>query len=109
MRDPSTHPARRRLHRLGAAVAVAAGLVAVYSCSLIVETSSTQCNTTADCTSLNPLATCDTTTTGDAGCYVDGGADGGYCFDCTPPVTNAEYINACTTGCIPFNNKRVTM
>ena len=36
MREPSTHPARR-LYRIGAAFAVATGLLAIYSCILIVE------------------------------------------------------------------------
>ncbi len=41
------------------------------------------------------------------GCDVDGGIDGGGCYAC-PPTSDPEYLNACTTGCIAFDNTRVT-
>jgi hypothetical protein len=136
MRDPSTSPARRRLHRIGVVVAVAAGLLAIYSCSLIVETSSQQCQQDSDCSMLMAGATCDTATNacvlpsgpssstgtaagssssgGAATCNVDGGIDGGGCYNTSlaacpvnPQNANSELQNACTTGCIPFDDSLV--
>jgi hypothetical protein len=36
-------------------------------------------------------------------CSQDGGIDGGGCWSCAP-VDNATLLNACETGCTPFNN-----
>jgi hypothetical protein len=41
------------------------------------------------------------------GCDVDGGIDGGGCWSCVP-TSDKELLNACTDGCIPFDNSRVT-
>jgi len=41
-------------------------------------------------------------------CDVDGGIDGGGCYACMP-TDNETLLNACTTGCIPFDNDRVTV
>jgi hypothetical protein len=126
MRDQPRSSPRRLVRATLAIVAAAVGLLAVYSCSLIVETQSQQCQSTADCAMFGN-ATCDlttgvcvsasttsssTTTTSSsgapAGCDVDGGIAGGGCYDDTlaacPATTNAELLNACTTGCVPFDN-----
>jgi hypothetical protein len=128
MRNQSTSP-RRFLARAGVLVAVAMGLAAVYSCSLIVETASTQCQTDADCVNIMGYPKCNatmgvcvtsTTTSSSSGsmssssgappsCDVDGGIDGGGCYDtslamCTTNLDNSELLNGCTTGCIAFDN-----
>ena len=46
-------------------------------------------------------------------CDVDGGIDGGGCYNgslatCTD-TDNAHLLNGCTTGCIAFDNKKVTL
>jgi hypothetical protein len=41
-------------------------------------------------------------------CDVDGGIDGGGCYDDSlamcPATTNVQLLNACTMGCIGFDN-----
>jgi hypothetical protein len=127
----------RPLHRTGRVLAgVAAamlGLAALYSCSLIVEQQSQQCQMDSDCSDF-PGAHCDTaqgvcigetstgstssgTTTssssGATSCNVDGGIAGGGCYDDSlascpvssdPTTGNAELLNACASGCVPFDN-----
>jgi hypothetical protein len=116
-------PARRSTRAVASAVCVVVGLMAIYSCSLIVETSSQQCQKDGDCLTFSPTATCDpsthvcvpgtssssgtgtTSSSGGTGCNVDGGIDGGGCYSSAcAATTNPEILNACTTGCIPFDN-----
>jgi hypothetical protein len=105
------------VRQLASALALAVGLLAVYSCSLIVSTNDTQCQSDADCTTFQKGATCDSvmhicvqpgaTSTG-SGSASSGGScvgDAG-CYACTP-TDNTTLLNACTTGCIDFDNTRV--
>jgi hypothetical protein len=137
MRNQSTSP-RRLLARAAVVVAAALGLLAVYSCSLIVETSSTQCQTDMDCANIAGYPKCNTatgvcvtngsssssgmsssgTTSSSSGsppsCDVDGGIDAGGCYDtslamCSMNLDNSQLLNGCTTGCIAFDNTRVTL
>ena len=107
--------------------------MAIYSCSLIVDTQSSQCAKDDDCKQFGSGATCETTSgvcvgmgtgtgSGSSGsasssssasssgattCEADGGLDGGGCYaaSClTSTSDNAELLNACTTGCVPFDN-----
>jgi hypothetical protein len=108
---------RRLLTRVGFLVAVVAGLAVVYSCSLIVDTQSQQCQSNSDCAGF-PGATCNTTlgvcvgTSSEGGsgegCDVDGGINGGGCYNTSlaacVATSNAQLLNACTTGCTPFDN-----
>jgi hypothetical protein len=50
---------------------------------------------------------------GGSPCDVDGGIAGGGCYNSslatcplstTPTILNSELLNACTTGCVPFDN-----
>jgi hypothetical protein len=130
MRDPLRSTSHRTLRAALAILAAGAGLLAIYSCSLIVDTQSQQCTQDSDCQQF-ANATCDTATGacvpsatssgsgsgsssgGVATCDVDGGIDGGGCYDdslatCSlstdPVVLNSELLNGCTTGCVPFDN-----
>lgn len=127
MHDPPPLPTR--LRRAATAAAVTLGLLVVYSCSLLVETRDTQCQGDADCGSFASGATCDMTkhicvapgmgssssgttsgsssSSGSASCDHDGGIDGGGCYACKP-TDDRTLLNACTDGCISFDNKRVT-
>lgn len=112
----------RRLRTAALGVAVGLGLLVIYSCSVIVETRDTQCQSDSDCTSFAADAHCDPTSrvcvgpssgssssgSSSGGCSVDGGIDGGGCYACTP-VDDSQLLNACTTGCVAFDNKRVTL
>jgi len=129
-------PPRRGSHAAMLVVAMV-GSFAVYACSLIVETRDQQCQHDADCTAVSrgAAAMCDPSThvcvavsTG-AGttsatssssssasssgnvCDVDGGIAGGGCYGCAPrttdPNVDRELLNACTNGCIPFDDGRV--
>jgi hypothetical protein len=124
---------RRFLKHVGAFLAAATGLAAVYSCSLIVETRSQQCMQDSDCASFSGYGKCDTTSglcvstststnsssgsssgsSGNVGCDLDGGIEGGGCYNggtasCPAPSTNSELLNQCTTGsCYPFDDTSV--
>jgi hypothetical protein len=133
MRKKSPSP-RRFLAYAGTLVAATTALAALYSCSLIVETRSQQCQSDSDCAGFAGYPTCNTvsglcvgsstssttsggTSSGTAtssggGCYVDGGATG-VCYDTSQAACavsgsadtiNAELLNACTSGCVPFDN-----
>jgi hypothetical protein len=131
MRKKSPSP-RRLLAHAAVILAVATGLAAVYSCSLIVETRSQQCQADTDCASLaGSNGKCDTTSglcqsgstttssgtggataSGGAACNVDGGIDGGGCYNagvgsCPAAISNSQILNVCTTGCIPFDDTLV--
>ncbi len=147
------HRTRRVLRVALAIVAAGVGLATLYSCSLIVDTQSQQCQADSDCTQFGTGVTCDKTngicvggtttgsgttssgtttssssTTSSTGsttsssstsssgspCDVDGGIDAGGCYDdslATCPISttnaNAQLLNACTTGCIPFDDTTV--
>ncbi len=127
---PSSSPAPSRVRRAATALAVTLGLLAIYSCSLIVETRDTQCQADADCASFASGAKCDmtrhicvgpstsssssgttssssSTSTSGMTCDRDGGIEGGGCYACTP-TDDTTLLNHCTDGCIPFDDKRVT-
>jgi hypothetical protein len=102
---------RRLLTHAGVILAVSTGLAAVYSCSLIVDTRSQQCQMDSDCTGFSGYGKCDTTSglcvstgttsgTGTGGstgssssssssstsgnshpCDEDGGIEGGGCYN----------------------------
>ncbi len=135
MRDKLPSRTRRTLRAVAATLAAGAGLAAIYSCSLIVDTQSQQCQADSDCAMFGAGAVCNTAmgvctqlTTGSSGtttgtststtsstggpmdCDVDGGVDGGGCYAATgtcAPTTNAELLNACSDGCIPFDDTAV--
>ena len=119
MQNPTRPPLRRAARLLAGVAAVSTALAALYSCSLIVDTQSQQCQMDSDCSAFAG-SHCDTaegvcvgrTSTGSGGagtCGVDGGIDGGGCYACTPG-DDSEYLNECTGAtCIPFDNTRVTL
>jgi hypothetical protein len=119
MRDKDlSSPSVRRLPRTALAIVAAGlGLAAIYSCSLIVETRSQQCQADADCTMAGfPNSKCDTMNgvcvmaTGSSGSGSSGSSTGSSSSGvatCTVGGTdpNLELLNACTDGgCTPFNN-----
>jgi hypothetical protein len=79
------------------------GLLAIYSCSLIVQTPSQQCQMDVDCTGpFGGGAKCDTTN----GVCVPGtgGSGTSTCVDAGSDP-NIALLNACTTNsCTPFDN-----
>lgn len=100
-----------------------AGLLLGASCSLLLPSEATQCQSTADCTRFGQ-AVCDTdrhVCRPSAPAPVDSSAPDvfspdtapvcqipGGCFRCTPS-TDPEFFSACTEStCIPFDNRRVT-
>jgi hypothetical protein len=143
MRDkvpPTTSP-KSLTRTVLTVVAACMGLAAIYSCSLIVESRSQQCQADSDCSNAGFAGSkCDTmrgvciaaagstgpgasgsgpsgssssssttSSSGTTGCDVDGGIDAGGCYNC-PPTSDPEFLNACTDGCIAFdNNLRVTL
>jgi hypothetical protein len=71
----------------------------VSGCSLIVEKKQVQCSTDADCEKFAPHPLCV------EGVCVETGLGPAGCTVTTPPSSDADYLNACTTaGCIPFDN-----
>jgi hypothetical protein len=142
MREQPTSTAQRARRNLRLALAIVAagtGLATVYSCSLIVDTQSQQCQADSDCAQFG-MAKCDTTngicvastttsgstTSGSTGsassssgssgspCDVDGGIAGGGCYNdslsacpLSAENANAQLLNACTTGCVPFDDTTV--
>jgi hypothetical protein len=107
------------------AIGVALGLMAIYSCSLIVSTNDQQCQSDNDCALLASGSTCDkahnvclappgstssttTSSTSSSGssCDVDGGIGAGGCSSCAP-TDNNTLLNHCTDGCFAFDNGRV--
>lgn len=120
-------PLYRPLQRAGLFVAGALGLMVLYSCSLLVESRSQQCQSDQDCSAFGS-AHCDTakgicvggagggstgsstsgtqsSTSNGGGCDVDGGIDGGGCYNCAP-TDDEQFLNHCTgSTCIPFDNK----
>lgn len=127
---------RRTLRAALAILATGTGLVAIYSCSLIVDTQSQQCQSDGDCATLfGAGSTCHTATgvcmttsasssssssSSNSGsgssssgspptCDVDGGIDGGGCYNSSltvmcPLDTNAQILNACGGTCTGFDN-----
>jgi hypothetical protein len=147
MRDKRPSTPRHPLRTVAAILAAGVGLAAIYSCSLIVDTQSQQCQSNQDCVTMfgagstcstamggvcltaattsssstgttsttgSSTSTSSTTTSstssssGTVSCDVDGGIDGGGCYDDSlatcQATSNAEILNACTTGCIAFDN-----
>lgn len=120
------------LRRAGAWLALALGLSAMYSCSLLVENRTQQCQKDADCTAIGGT-TCDLAThlcnggatsssgssssgtssstsssSGMTGCDVDGGIDAGGCYNCAA-TTDREFLDHCTgASCKPFDRSRLT-
>ena len=93
------------------------------SCSVLLSSDATQCQSNADCARFGP-AICNTerhvcapspSVPVDGGVRDTAGADTalvchvpGGCFQCTP-VTDPEFLSACTDStCIPFDNSRLT-
>jgi hypothetical protein len=138
MRQTNKHRTTLRLAaKIGAGVIA---LAALYSCSLIVENRSQQCEKDEDCvmfsgakcdvmqgicvgggtgggsttststtsTTTSTTSTTTSTTSSGGGCDVDGGIQGGGCYNCAP-TNDEELLNRCTDGCIGFDNKRVTL
>ena len=66
-------------------------------CSLIVEKRTTQCTTDADCRRFAPQPLCV------EGICVESGLGPAGCFF-GAPTTDLEHLNACSTGCIDFDN-----
>ncbi|MFT3771377.1 MAG: hypothetical protein QM820_38680 [Minicystis sp.] len=121
------HPSPIR--RAGAWIAAAIVISATYSCSLIIEGRSEQCQADADCKSGfkcdlsahvcvgggsggsggSGSSSSSASSSGAMTCDVDGGIQGGGCFGCAP-TDDPELLNACTDAqCFPFDNrKRVT-
>jgi hypothetical protein len=96
-------------------------LVGIASCSLILKFDP-ECAIDHDCASkgtgfhcvsqycvqLFPDASVDGGTPMDGAITCDGwDASSGQCFACTP-MDNSMLLNACTSGCIPFDETRVT-
>jgi hypothetical protein len=131
MRDLFRSTSHRTLRVAAAILAAGTGLGAIYSCSLIVDSQAHQCQKDGDCQPFGSDVTCDTalgvcvarstssgssTSTSSSGaptCDVNGGIDGGGCYNdslamcplsATPAVLNSQLLNGCTTGCVPFNN-----
>jgi hypothetical protein len=124
MRDkvrPTPNP-RRFTRRALAVVAIAMGLAAIYSCSLIVETRSQQCQADADCTNAgfanakcDPSGVCvmatggsssSATSTSSTGSSSTGSSSSGLpaCADAGSDP-NLALLNGCTDSmCSPFNN-----
>jgi hypothetical protein len=77
----------RRPHRIAAAIAIF-GLLASAACSALLNRSTTECHTNADCLSLGVLPSCE------QGACVNTGIP---CF-VGAPDSSLDYENACTTG-----------
>ncbi|APR74770.1 Hypothetical protein A7982_00116 [Minicystis rosea] len=122
------------LRRAGAFIASAMVLSAAYSCSLIIDNRSEQCQGDADCSagfrcdltdhvcvgsagtggtggmSTSSSSTTTSSSSGTMTCDVDGGIQGGGCYGCTPkegdPAVNEQLLNQCSDAqCFPFDNK----
>jgi hypothetical protein len=140
MSDQHRSTYRRRLRAALAILAAGVGLAAIYSCSLVVDSQSQQCKQDSDCSAFGSGVTCHIATglcvssstsgsssSGGGGpssssssssssgspCNVDGGIDGGGCYNdslamCplseTPAVLTSELLNACTSGCVAFDD-----
>ncbi|MFT3766083.1 MAG: hypothetical protein QM820_11285 [Minicystis sp.] len=97
-------PASSRLvHKLGLLAGAAGAIIAaaVASCTLLIETRTSQCESNADCAHF-PNAACDTA----QHLCVDKECAGGQCV-CNPE-TPTDILNGCPKGeCSPFDNTRV--
>ncbi len=72
-------------------------VVASAGCSLVVENRTTQCSTDADCRKFAAQPLCV------EGVCVESGLGPKGCFFGTPS-TDLEHFNACSTGCLDFDN-----
>jgi hypothetical protein len=109
--------ARKRLRNLTCIVVAIAGAA---GCSLILKFDP-ECSSDHDCASKGANFHCvsqycvsQTVVGGDGGTPIDGAvscdswdAASGQCFACMPN-DNAQLLNACTTGCIQFDDSKVT-
>jgi len=97
--------------RLRVATALLLAVIAASgACSLLVESTTDQCTTDADCRPFGDFSVC---TAGlcvkpgaanDAGPDGGDGGDGGACFTGTP-TSDPEFFNQCAdAGCEPFDN-----
>ena len=102
------HPQRRVF-----SILFVGSLLASAACTLILDRSTSQCSTDAECAHFQPGAVCRSgvcvsaaSASGGPGGGLDGGGqDGCVPLDPTKEHTNDEFLNACTTAqCVPFDN-----
>ena len=82
-------------------------LAATGACSLLVESSTDQCKTDAECSAFGEYSVCNAGICVKPGSLPDAGSDGGDeggCFTGTP-ASDPDFFNQCTdAGCEPFDN-----
>jgi Cys-rich repeat protein len=121
-------PRHHRIHRAGAWALAVFALFTAVACSLLVENSGEQCQSDKDCgsgfrceknicvtaagiggsggMSTSSASSSSSSSSSGTTCDVDGGIQGGGCFDCEP-TSNAELLNHCTDSqCFPFDNAK---
>ncbi|MEO5728427.1 MAG: hypothetical protein ABI134_05010 [Byssovorax sp.] len=92
----------RRLRVTGALLL--AVLAASGACSLLVESSTDQCKTDAECSAFGDYSVCNAGVCVKPSSVDDAGSDGGNCFT-GAPTKDPEFFNQCTdAGCEPFDN-----
>lgn len=101
--QPAHEPGRGTHRRLAYGLLLAA-LAATGACSLLVERSTDQCKSDAECASFGDYSVCSAGLCVKPTSLHDGGADGGDCFT-GKPASDPEFFNQCTdAGCEPFDN-----